>query len=49
VLFGDFKPTGKLSRTWPKSVAQIPINVGLNGEEPKEQPLFEYGFGLSYR
>ena len=26
--FGDYKPTGKLSFTWPRSMAQIPINVG---------------------
>jgi beta-glucosidase len=44
VLFGDYKPTGKLSFTWPRSMAQIPINVG----DPKYDPLFAYGFGLSY-
>jgi beta-glucosidase len=49
VLFGDHNPSGKLSLTWPKSMAQVPINVGPKGEKPKEQPLFEYGFGLSYR
>jgi beta-glucosidase len=48
VLFGKHSPTGKLSHTWPKSMAQIPINVGPKGEKP-ETPLFEYGFGLSYR
>jgi beta-glucosidase len=44
VLFGDYKPTGKLSFSWPRSMAQIPINVG---DRPYD-PLFEYGFGLSY-
>lgn len=44
VLFGDYKPTGKLSFTWPKSMDQIPINIG---DQPYE-PLFEYGYGLSY-
>ena len=48
VLFGKYNPTGRLSHTWPKSMAQIPINVGPKGEKPKETPLFEYGFGLSY-
>jgi beta-glucosidase len=48
VLFGTYNPTGKLSVTWPRSMAQIPINVGPNGEKPKGA-LFEYGFGLSYR
>ena len=49
VLFGKYNPSGKLSHSWPKSMAQIPINVGPKGEKPKESPLFEYGSGLSYR
>jgi beta-glucosidase len=49
VLFGTYNPTGKLSHTWPRSMAQIPINVGPKGEKPKETPLYEFGFGLSYR
>ena len=44
VLFGDYKPTGKLPVTWPKSAAQIPINVG----DASYDPLFPYGFGLTY-
>ena len=44
VLFGDYNFTGKLSVSWPRSNAQIPINVGDAGYDP----LFEYGFGLSY-
>lgn len=44
VLFGDYKPSGKLSFTWPKSLSQIPINSSDQGQVP----LFEYGFGLSY-
>jgi beta-glucosidase len=44
VLFGDYKPTGKLSFTWPRSMAQIPINVG----DSQYDPLFAYGYGLSY-
>jgi beta-glucosidase len=47
VLFGAYNPTGKLSVTWPKSMAQMPINVGPTGEKPKDA-LFDYGFGLSY-
>jgi len=27
VLFRDYKPTGKLSFTWPRSMALIPVNV----------------------
>lgn len=44
VLFGDYKPTGKLSCSWPRTMDQIPINVG----DAKYDPLFKYGFGLSY-
>jgi len=44
VLFGDYKPTGKLSMSWPKSVSQIPINIG----DATYDPLFTYGFGLTY-
>jgi beta-glucosidase len=44
VLFGDYKPTGKLSYSWPRSMAQIPVNVG----DARYDPLFPYGFGLTY-
>jgi beta-glucosidase len=44
VLFGDHKPTGKLPMSWPRSMAQIPINVG---DRPYD-PLFAYGYGLTY-
>jgi beta-glucosidase len=44
VLFGDYKPTGKLSFTWPRSMSQLPINAG----DRNYDPLFKYGFGLSY-
>jgi beta-glucosidase len=44
VLFGDYKPTGKLSFTWPRNMAQIPINVG---DSPYD-PLYAFGFGLTY-
>ena len=45
VLFGDYKPTGKLPHTWPKSMDQVPINVGDPGAD---KALFPYGFGLTY-
>ncbi len=44
VIFGDYVPTGKLSVTWPRNMAQIPINLGDSGYDP----LFPVGFGLSY-
>jgi beta-glucosidase len=44
VLFGDVNPVGKLSHSWPKNMSQIPINFGDNDYDP----LFPYGFGLTY-
>jgi beta-glucosidase len=44
VLFGDYKPTGKLSITWPRSMAQIPAHAGDRAYDP----LFPFGFGLTY-
>ncbi len=44
VLFGDYDFSGKLSFSWPRDADQVPINVGDSDYEP----LFEYGFGLSY-
>jgi len=38
----DFK--GKLSFSWPASADQYQLNVG----QPDYQPLFAYGYGLSY-
>ncbi|MFP4014803.1 MAG: glycoside hydrolase family 3 N-terminal domain-containing protein [Chitinispirillaceae bacterium] len=44
VLFGDYAPTGKLSHSWPRDMGQIPVNKG----DPDYDPLFEYGYGLTY-
>ena len=44
VLFGDVRPTGKLSHSWPRELTQIPINDG----DPRYTPLYPYGFGLTY-
>lgn len=44
-LFGRTGYTGKLPVTWPRSLAQEPINVG----DPDYDPLFPYGFGLRTR
>ncbi len=42
VVFGRRPFTGKLPVSWPRRVAQEPINVG----DPDYDPLFAYGFGL---
>jgi beta-glucosidase len=44
VLFGAYKPTGKLSFSWPRSMAQVAVHRG----DPNYQPLYPYGYGLSY-
>jgi beta-glucosidase len=43
VLFGNYKPTGKLSMTWPK-IGQVPINIG----DSEVKPMYPYGHGLTY-
>ncbi|XP_038985447.1 beta-glucosidase BoGH3B-like [Phoenix dactylifera] len=43
VLFGDYGFSGKLPRTWFRSVDQLPMNVG----DPHYDPLFPFGFGLT--
>lgn len=42
-LFGDYGFTGKLARTWFKTVDQLPMNVG----DPHYDPLFPFGFGIT--
>ncbi|KMT11326.1 hypothetical protein BVRB_5g110070 [Beta vulgaris subsp. vulgaris] len=42
-LFGDYGFTGKSTRTWFKTVDQLPMNVG----DPHYDPLFPFGFGLT--
>lgn len=43
VLFGDYAFLGKLSRTWFKTVDQLPMNVG----DSHYDPLFPFGFGIT--
>ena len=44
VLFGDYDFQGKLSFSWPKDPAD---NI-LNLDDKNYDPLFPYGYGLSY-
>jgi len=54
VLFGDYNPAGRLVHTWPKSLEQLPpmmdydIRHGRTYMYAKEEPLYPFGFGLSY-
>ena len=43
VLFGDYGFTGRLPRTWFRTVNQLPMNVG----DAHYDPLFPFGFGLT--
>ncbi|MFJ6390837.1 glycoside hydrolase family 3 protein [Streptomyces sp. NPDC091972] len=43
VLYGRRPFTGRLPVTWPRSEAQLPINVG----DPTYDPQFPYGWGLT--
>ena len=44
VVFGDYKPTGKLSHTWPSTDAQATLIFTAT----PYAPLFKFGFGLTY-
>ncbi|MHB2009870.1 MAG: glycoside hydrolase family 3 C-terminal domain-containing protein [Acidobacteriaceae bacterium] len=54
VLFGDYNPGGHLVETWPKSIDQLPPSMDYNIRDGytymyfKDQPLYPFGFGLSY-
>ena len=53
VLFGDVNPSGRLPVTFYKSIDQLPAfdDYGMNGRTYryfKGEPLFPFGFGLSY-
>lgn len=53
VLFGDYNPSGKLPVTFYKDSTQLPDfeNYSMKGRTYRfmtEDPLFHFGFGLSY-
>ena len=54
VLFGDYNPAGRLVETWVKSMNDLPdmmdydIRNGRTYMYFKGEPLYPFGFGLSY-
>lgn len=44
VLFGTYRPTGRLPVTWPRAMQQLP----LNGRHAGRYALFPLGYGLRY-
>ena len=53
VLFGDANPCGRLPVTFPKSINDIPAfedysMIGRTYRYMKTEPLYPFGFGLSY-
>jgi beta-glucosidase len=53
-LFGKYNPGGRLVVTWPKSIDQLPPLMDYNIRDGrtymyfKGQPLYPFGYGLSY-
>jgi beta-glucosidase len=54
VIFGKVNPSGRLIQTWPKSITQLPPMMDYNIRNGrtymyfKENPLYPFGYGLSY-
>lgn len=54
VLFGDYNPAGRTTQTWVKSTSDLPevedydLTHGRTYMYFKGQPLYPFGYGLSY-
>ncbi len=54
MLFGDYNPAGRLPITFPQTVGEVPLFYDYKPSSRKpyieisSNPLFPFGFGLSY-
>ena len=54
VILGEYSPAGRLVTTWPRSLEQLPPMMDYNIRHGrtymyfKGEPLYPFGFGLSY-
>ena len=54
VLFGKVSPAGRLVQTWPASITDLPAMLDYNIRDgrtymySKKEPLFPFGYGLTY-
>lgn len=49
VLFGEYDFKGKLPHSWPKSIEDYEGKYGPNFWNDSIEPLFPFGYGLSYK
>jgi beta-glucosidase len=54
VLFGDYNPAGRLTQTWVRDEADLPVMMDYDVRDgrtylyAKKKPLYAFGYGLSY-
>lgn len=49
VLFGDYDFMGKLPHSWPTSVEDFKGKYGVNFWDTSKKPLYNFGYGLTYK
>jgi beta-glucosidase len=48
VLYGHRNPSGRLPFSWPQRIGQLPLSYDLPPHEAHPEPLYPFGYGLSY-